>query len=147
MNFLRFLLSSQMFILAACSSAIQTVQPTPTAPLSTDSPAPTPTVAQPTTPVSTTVVAVTPAVTSETLATLTSTKSEWELIQEQVASFRNLLDQNSDGYNGLTEALQQLGLNETWCNGINAAIVDFNYLNSTQNAQALSNLKTAQGCP
>jgi hypothetical protein len=61
-------------------------------------------------------------------------------------SFRNRLDRSSDGYQGLTIALEQTEPNSDWCSGLNAAINDFSYVNDEESAQALRDLQEEQGC-
>jgi hypothetical protein len=73
--------------------------------------------------------------------------SEWEQVQAEVESFRDRLERASDGYNGLSEALEQPEPNQVWCGGLSAAIGDFNYINDAESAQALEDLKASQGCP
>ena len=73
--------------------------------------------------------------------------SEWEQVQRQVTQLRSRLDAASDGYAGLTLALDQNEPNAAWCGGLNAALADFNYANEAASAQALAALKDAQGCP
>ena len=80
-------------------------------------------------------------------AALTPTLTEWELVQTSIESLRNLLDRESDGYQGLTTALEQLEPNQAWCGGLSAAIGDFNYINDEESAQALRDLQETQGCP
>jgi hypothetical protein len=68
-------------------------------------------------------------------------------VQKQVGALRNRLDSTSDGYTGLTQALQEAGPTEAWCGGLAAAIGDFNYVNDSASAQALTDLQAEQGCP
>lgn len=89
----------------------------------------------------------TPEETSQTTLTSAPTLSEWETIRQQIARLRNLLDRDSDGYAGLTAALEQDSPNAAWCAGIGAAIGDFNYVGDSESAQALEMLMDAQGCP
>ena len=72
--------------------------------------------------------------------------TEWETIQQQVVRLRRLLDQNSDGYVGLTSALEQNSPNTEWCAGLAIAIGDFNYVGDNESAQALEKLRKSQGC-
>lgn len=78
---------------------------------------------------------------------LAPTLSEWEIIQQQVARLRNLLDRDSDGYTGLTAALEQETPNSQWCAGLDTAIGDFNYINDRESARTLERLRESQGCP
>jgi hypothetical protein len=73
--------------------------------------------------------------------------SDWEQAQQQISNIRNRLERTSDGYNGLSEALEQSEANAIWCGGLDAAIGDFTYVGNTESAQALADLKLAQGCP
>lgn len=75
-----------------------------------------------------------------------TTLTEWETIQQQVARLRNLLGRDSDGYAGLTSALEQASPNKEWCAGLAAAIGDFNYVGDKESAQTLEKLKESQGC-
>ena len=77
----------------------------------------------------------------------TAVLSEWEQVQQKVGAFRDLLDRNSDGYLGLSEALLQSGPDQVWCSSLDAAIADFKYLNDPRNAHLLIELKASQGCP
>lgn len=85
--------------------------------------------------------------TVEETPTPAATLSEWEQAQREVISFRNRLDRNSDGYIGLSEALEQSEANPIWCGGLDAAIGDFTYIGDTESAQALTDLKRSQACP
>jgi hypothetical protein len=80
-------------------------------------------------------------------STAAATLSEWDQVQQIVSSYRDRLDRESEGYNGLSTALEQPGANEDWCGGLNAAVADFNYVNDEESAQALVELQAAQGCP
>ncbi len=84
---------------------------------------------------------------TEPAATAGATQSEWELAQAEVARLRNLLDSYSDGHAGLTTALEQTSANADWCNGLIAGINDFEYIEDTESANILKDLKQAQGCP
>ena len=75
------------------------------------------------------------------------TKTDWDLVQEQVSRLRNLLDSYSDGYNGLTTALEQNGPNKDWCEGLTAGIGDFDYIKDTESSETLQGLKEMNGCP
>ena len=134
-------------LLAACAPAAPAGAPTTSAPAatatppaSTAAPAPTATPApqQPT---------ETPLPTVEETPTAAATLSEWEQAQQKISSFRNRLERTSDGYNGLSEALEQSEANAVWCGGLDAAIGDFTYVGDTESAQALEELKLSQGCP
>lgn len=85
--------------------------------------------------------------TVEETLTPAATLSEWEQAQREVISFRNRLDRNSDGYLGLSEALEQSEANPIWCGGLDAAIGDFTYIGDTESAQSLTDLKRSQACP
>jgi hypothetical protein len=89
----------------------------------------------------------TPAIEPTATRTPAPTKTEWELAQEQVSRLRNLLDSNSDGYNGLTIALEQAEPNKDWCNGLTAGINDFDYIKDTESSETLQSLKEMNGCP
>jgi hypothetical protein len=134
-------------LLAGCAPAAPAGAPTATAPpptaippATTAPPAPTATPApqQPT---------GTPLPAQEETPTAAATLSEWEQAQQAISSFRNRLERTSDGYNGLSEALEQSEANAVWCGGLDAAIGDFTYVGDTESAQALEELKLAQGCP
>lgn len=143
------LLVGSVLLVAGCSPAApaateappeQTATPTSTQ-AATSEPAgsPFPTAA----PTSTETLPPTPEITATPEATLT----EWQAVQEQIAGYRNRLAQQSDGYNGLTQALAQSEPNADWCGGLNAAIGDFDYAGDRESAQALEALQEAQGCP
>jgi len=76
-----------------------------------------------------------------------ATLSEWERVQEQVLRYRSRLSSDSDGFAGLTLALEQPEPNDAWCGGLNAAISQFDYARDTASADALMALKDSQGCP
>jgi hypothetical protein len=76
----------------------------------------------------------------------TATPTEWEQVQRTIESYRNRLDRGSDGYQGLTVALEQVEPNQAWCGGLGAAIGDFAYANDEESAQALRDLQDTQGC-
>jgi hypothetical protein len=82
----------------------------------------------------------------ESSATPIPTLTEWEQVQHTIESYRNRLERNSDGYQGLTTALEQTEPNPDWCGGLNAAIGDFAYVNDEESVQALRDLQDAQGC-
>lgn len=75
-----------------------------------------------------------------------ATLTEWELVQRTVATYLNRLGRGSDGYQGLTLALEQPEPNQTWCGGLGAAIADFDYANDGESAQVLRDLQISQGC-
>lgn len=136
-------------LIAGCSPAAPI--PTEAPPVLTETPTTAPTniseptgTASPTTPATAT---ETPSPTPEFTATPEATLTEWQAVQAQVEGFRNRLAQQSDGYNGLTQALAQSEPNEDWCGGLNAAIGDFDYAGDQESAQALEALQEAQGCP
>ncbi len=81
------------------------------------------------------------------VSTPTATLSEWEQVQRQVAQYRSRFSSDSDGYAGLTLALEQAEPNPAWCGGLSAAIGQFNYANDTASANALTTLKQSQNCP
>jgi hypothetical protein len=148
------MLPGRVLLLVACAlliSACQASQPVDPGPLtSPQTPAiPTP-VITPAVPVDTT--------TPETVLVTTTPEgavtpipeqafSEWELVQQTLTSYRNRLDRSSDGYNGLTLALQEADANETWCGGVAAAVGDFAYVNDADAVRILSELMASQGCP
>jgi len=143
------LLVGTVLLFAGCSPAAQvateappehTATPTSTqAPTSEPAGSPSPTAVL----TSTETLSPTPEITATPEATLT----EWQAVQEQIAGYRNRLAQQSDGYNGLTQALAQSEPNADWCGGLNAAIGDFDYAGDKESAQALEALQEAQGCP
>ena len=129
--------------LAACVPATSVPPPTLTPP----PPAPT---AEPATQVTESPVELpseTPAIEPTATRTPAPTKTEWELTQDQVSRLRNLLDSYSDGYNGLTSALEQTGPNKTWCDGLTIAINDFAYIKDSESAETLQGLKDLNDCP
>ena len=81
------------------------------------------------------------------VSTPTPALSEWEQVQKQVAQYRSRFSRDSDGYAGLTLALEQAEPNQAWCGGLSAAISQFNYVNDTASASALTALKQSQNCP
>lgn len=129
--------SLTIFLLVACSPALPEENTTPTETMTLQEPGPTST---------TEIVTETPP---EQPATHTpeATPTEWEQVQQVVGAYRNRLERGSDGYAGLSEALEQNEPNETWCSGLAAAIGDFNYANEVESAQALAQLRDSQACP
>ena len=61
--------------------------------------------------------------------------------------YRSRLSSDSDGFAGLTLALEQPEPNGAWCAGLNAAISQLDYARDTASADALAALKDSQGCP
>lgn len=84
--------------------------------------------------------------TQEEISIPTPTLNAWEMVQVEVARLRNLLERDSDGYNGLTSALEQDEPNLDWCAGLSTAIGDFNYVGDSESAQSLEELQSSQGC-
>jgi hypothetical protein len=77
----------------------------------------------------------------------TITLTEWQSVQKEVTRLRDLLDRQSDGYAGLTLALEQDAPNADWCGGLNAAIGDFNYAGDVASSRTLETLQESQACP
>ena len=61
--------------------------------------------------------------------------------------YRSRFSNDSDGFAGLTLALEQPEPNAAWCAGLNAAISQFDYSRDTSSADALTALKDSHGCP
>ena len=75
------------------------------------------------------------------------TLSPWEQVQKQVEQLRSRLERGSEGYVGLSAALEESEPNETWCNNLLIAIQDFNYVNDTASSGTVQALADAQNCP
>lgn len=135
-----------LVVLSACSPAGPTTLK-PSSPTPTLSPSPSPD----TTLIQETAKIIHPSPSSETSLqpspSPAPTLTEWEAVQKQVERLRNLLDRDSDGYAGLTLALEQDAPNSEWCAGLTAAIGDFNYMGDSESAQVLEGLGDSQGCP
>lgn len=135
-----------LVVLSACSPAESTtILPSSPIPILSPSPSPTATVTQETAEI------IQPSPSSEVILlpspSPAPTLTEWESVQQQVERLRNLLSRDSDGYAGLTLALEQDAPNSEWCAGLTAAIGDFNYVGDSESAQALERLRDSQGCP
>ncbi len=135
-----------LVVLSACNPAgTTTIKPSsPTPPLS---PSPSPAIPL----IQETAKIIHPSPSSETSLrpspSPAPTLTEWEIVQKQVERLRNLLDRDSDGYAGLSLALEQEAPNSEWCAGLIAAIGDFNYAGDSESAHALEGLRDSQGCP
>jgi len=76
----------------------------------------------------------------------TTTLSPWEQAQKQVETLRSRLERGSDGYQGLSTALEEIEPNEKWCSNLLIAIQDFNYVNDTVSSEAIQTLAKAHNC-
>ncbi len=74
------------------------------------------------------------------------TLTAWEQVQQQVEQLRQRLERGSDGYQGLSTALEESEPNENWCNNLLIAIQDFKYINDTTGSQAVQELANTQNC-
>lgn len=131
-------------LITGCAPATEQPQAHTGTPISpTEATTSTPTFASPT--------ATTPAP-SQTITQSTQTPAPlptltpWEMVQRLVSNFRNQLERGSDGFTGLSIALEQVEPNFDWCNGLSAAINDFNYVRDVENAQKLEAMRADQGC-
>lgn len=70
----------------------------------------------------------------------------WDIIQIDIKSVQSNLQQNSDGYLGLADALEQGEPNEILGAGIAAGAREFQYLNEEETADVLITLMALQGC-
>ncbi|KAA3653833.1 MAG: hypothetical protein DWQ04_34970 [Chloroflexi bacterium] len=76
----------------------------------------------------------------------TATLSPWEQVQKQVSTLRNRLERGTEGYEGLSTALEEAEPNKKWCSNLLIAIQDFNYINDTASAEAIQTLAQSQNC-
>jgi hypothetical protein len=151
------LIGGLLCFLAACApagpgapntSATETMQSTlPDTPTATLEATTQPTTMTPASSTPESTIPPTAAATMPPAETATATLTPWEEVQADVRSLRNRLDSASDGYTGLSLALDQPQPNEAWCAGLNAGLNDFNYAKDLDSAARLEKLLQEQGCP